>query len=241
MPGVKQPVEKQSDDAIDVVYILKADAGAEELRYSLRSLENLPHGRVWFFCGCPNGLEPDEHVPFVQTGISKWEKATSTYRAIAQTEGVTDDFWMFNDDFFVMEPVQNIPYMFYGTLADKVAGIRARTGFSHYADRLDRTRLELERRGMSSLNYALHVPMRFNKAKVLEVLNEFPRCPMFRSLYGNYCRVDGIEAEDVKIRDMGAGLKEGQTLVSTGDASFMNGRIGDIIRNTFTNKSRWEK
>lgn len=35
----------------DAVYILKNDIDPSELRYSLRSLENFPHGKVWFFKG----------------------------------------------------------------------------------------------------------------------------------------------------------------------------------------------
>ena len=38
----------------DVVYILKNDVKPDEIRYSLRSIEqNLEHGNVWFFGGIP--------------------------------------------------------------------------------------------------------------------------------------------------------------------------------------------
>ena len=49
----------------DIVYILKNDVEPNELRYSLRTVEkNFPHGRVFFFCGCPQGITPDRFVPF---------------------------------------------------------------------------------------------------------------------------------------------------------------------------------
>ena len=109
----------------DIVYILKEDIGAEELRYSLRSVQaNFPHRRVWFFCGCPDGITPDGYVRFKQTGRNKWQKSTSTFRKIAETDAVSDDFWLFNDDFFVMQKVIDLPYMIRGSLTDRVAGIR---------------------------------------------------------------------------------------------------------------------
>lgn len=44
----------------DIVYILKNDVKPDEIRYSLRSIEqNLEHGNVWFFGGIPEGIRPD--------------------------------------------------------------------------------------------------------------------------------------------------------------------------------------
>ena len=35
----------------DIVYFVKDTDTNEELRYSLRSLANFPHGKVWFYGG----------------------------------------------------------------------------------------------------------------------------------------------------------------------------------------------
>ena len=225
----------------DVVYILKRDVEPDELRYSLRSLQNFPHGKVWFFTGSPAGFKPDRHVPFEQTGLRKWEKATSTYRAIAETDEVSEDFWMFNDDFFILEPVEDLPYMYHGRLAALIASIRSKHGASSYSRMLDRARLQLEERKLDSLNYCLHVPMLFNKKKVLEVLKEFPNSPMFRSLYGNYCKVGGVEANDCKVYDLESVPAEGQKLCSTYDVSFKDGKAGEWIRQRFPDPSKWEE
>ena len=222
----------------DVVYILKEDVKPDELRYSLRSVgNNFPHGRIWFFCGCPKGIQPDVFVPFKQKGETKWKKATSTYRKICESD-VTDDFWMFNDDFFIMEQITELPYMYRGTLQERIDDLRERRGNSSYCQNLEGAKNELESLGYDSLDYALHVPMLINKTKALETLNTF-KSPMFRSLYGNYAKVGGIEADDVKIYS--AGLpKQGQALLSTSDASFRYGQVGRLIRDRFTEPSRWE-
>ena len=182
----------------DVVYILKKDVQPDELRFSLRSVErNFPFNRVFFFCGRPEGINPDVYVPFEQIGATKWEKATSTYRKICDSD-VTDDFWLFNDDFFIMERINELPYMFRGTLKERIDDLRKRRGNSSYCMNLEGARLELESLGFESLDYALHIPMLINKQKAIETLNTF-KSPMFRSLYGNYAKVGGIKVDDVKI------------------------------------------
>lgn len=226
----------------DIVYILANDAGTEEIRYSLRSVEkNFPHRKVWFFCGYPPGIEPDVHVPFIQTGNTRWAKSTSTFRKIAATKGVTENFWLFNDDFFILRKVDDLPYMYRGDLAERVEGLRKKYNVSGYAAQLNRTRSILEDNGLGTLDYALHVPMLINKQKALEVLDKFPKCPMFRSLYGNYWKVGGVLAKDVKVYDRGTVPKKGQTLLSTLDDSFENGNVGNYIRERFTEPSKWEK
>lgn len=222
----------------DVVYILKKDVQPDELRFSLRSVErNFPFNRVFFFCGRPEGINPDVYVPFEQLGATKWEKATSTYRKICESD-VSEDFWLFNDDFFIMERIDDLPYMYKGTLKERIDDLRERRGNSSYCMNLEGARLELESLGFDSLDYALHIPMLINKQKALETLNTF-KSPMFRSLYGNYAEVGGIKADDVKIYNASLPV-QGQTLISTADASFKYGRVGKIIRDRFTEPSRWE-
>ena len=225
----------------DIVYILKNDVEPNELRYSLRTVEkNFPHGRVFFFCGCPQGITPDRFVPFEQKGATKWERATSTFRKIAETEEVSEDFWLFNDDFFILQRIDGLPYMTRGLLSERVNELRERHGLSGYAVKLAETITALESRGLETRDYALHVPMLINKQKALEVLDAIPECPMFRSLYGNYHKVGGIKTDDVKIHDRMTVPAEGQTLLSTSDISFRLGRVGDYIRKNFTEASRWE-
>lgn len=221
----------------DVVYILKSDIQPNELKYSLRSLKNFPHNKVWFFCGCPFGIKPDVYVPFTQEGKTKWEKATSTYRVIANSD-VSNDFWLFNDDFYILEEIETLPMMYRGTLKERVEELQSKCG-SSYCKKLDEARAELESKGYNSLDYALHVPMLINKQKALEVLNTF-KSPMFRSLYGNYVNAGGVKTEDVKIYNGWSLPEKGQTLLSTSDVSFKIGAVGNYIRDRFPEPSRWE-
>lgn len=226
----------------DVVYILKKDIKPDELRYSLRSVgKNFPHGKVWFFGGCPDGITPDVYVEFQQQGRSKWEKATSTYRAICNTEEVSDDFWLFNDDFFILEQIGDLPMMYRGTLTERVEGlVNTHGAITQYCHQLIKTEKALREAGLGVLDYTLHTPMLINKKKALEVLDAFPTCPMFRSLYGNYTEAGGVKTDDVKIYDPMSLPARGQTLLSTSDASFSFGAVGKYIRDRFSEPSRWE-
>ena len=225
----------------DVVYILKSDVPPDELRYSLRTVEkNFPYRGVWFYCGCPGGIVPDRYVPMKQKGTNKWELATSSIREICNTADVSEDFWLFNDDFFVLRKIKDLPYMYRGLLSDRVAGLRSKYRVSGYANMMRDTEVLLERNGLGTLDYALHIPMLINKRKAIEVLDQFPRCPMFRSLYGNYWEVGGIQAKDVKVYDLERVPDRAQTFASTTEETFKKGNIGKHIRQMFNEPSKWE-
>ena len=128
----------------DIVYILKNNTGSEELRYSLRSVEqNFPHRKVWFFGGCPRDISPDVYVKIQQRGGTKWERSTNTLRIACETEDLTDDFWLFNDDFFILEPVRSLPYMVRGRLETRINEIISRRVIHKYADDLEEARQQL--------------------------------------------------------------------------------------------------
>ena len=103
-----------------------------------------------------------------------------------------------------------------------------------------KTLAALKADGKDRLDYAMHVPMLINRKKGLEVLQRFPSVPMFRSLYGNYWSIGGTLTNDVKITDNETVPGKDWRFVSTSDGSFENGCVGDYIRQTFKNPSRYE-
>lgn len=221
----------------DVIYILRNDiVDTHELRYSLRSLDNLKHGDVWIAGGDPPGIIPDRYLDIKQKGASKWERTTYTLRTICESDDTPEVFYLFNDDFFIMQPTEIIPPIYNGTIYDRLKTI----GASQYSQQLKRTADELTRRGLSAYNYAVHIPMLIEKDKALEVINEFDGWPMFRSLYGNYWNVGGIDTPDVKISKSSIKPDEDIPYLSTSNISFKYGRVGVHIRRAFQNKSKYE-
>lgn len=227
----------------DIVYILEEDVRSGELRYSLRSIEkNMTHGKVWFYCGKPEGIDPDEYVPMKQQGFMKWEKAKSSLIRACMNDDITEKFWLFNDDFFVLKRMLSIKPLFDGSMHDHILQIEHRyndkkTG---YTKMLRACEEQLKDAGCTTFNYAIHVPMLIDRQQMLEALQMFPSCPMFRCLYGNYQAIGGNGHEDVKIHDAMTPVPDGADFVSTDDRAFYCGRVGRDLRNMFPDKCRYE-
>ena len=230
----------------DVVYLLKDTQANYELRYSLRSVvENFPHRKIVFAGGKPCGLEPDLYVPVIQDRPSKWENTRKNLEAVVNDDRVSDNFWLFNDDFFVLESAnEKVGAYFDNRISDAIR--KTEKGFGHPIDWTRRLRKligELTERNLPTLNYAVHKPMLFNKKKLKAVLDEFPDEPMIRALYGNYYHLDGVNAPDYKVRVTQYQISkvEKWDFVSTQDDSFRDGNIGEYLRNKFYVPSRFEK
>ena len=229
--------------AHDIVYILRS-GNNEELRYSLRSIEkNYPHERVVFYGGKPDGIEPDLFVPYTQPGGTKWERVRNTVEMICKNDNLTEDFILFNDDFFIMKPVETPTNYYDGTLDERIKTIEGAVFGRHleYSDRLRHLAETLKNAGVANpLNYAHHTPMIINRKKMLETLKKYPNEPMFRALYGNINQIGGENMPDVKFYQRRQPFPIGQ-YASTADESWSQEKIGQIIRGKFALRSRFER
>lgn len=233
----------------DIVYFVKNGPINEELRYSLRSVEqNWQYRDVWFYGGCPAALQPDHHVETSQLAASKFERVRDMMRLVCQNNQITEDFWLFNDDFFILRPVSEIMQPQYnGTLYERIVRIEDRHGQTStlYTQRLRHLAKTLRKAQKGCLNYAVHKPMLINREKMLEVLKLYPDEPMLRALYGNYWDIGGENRHDMKIElidyqkmDM---VDANWDFLSTSDTSFENGTVGRYIRAKFNKQSRFER
>ena len=106
--------------ALDIVYCLKAGSKGEELKYSLRSLKNLEHNRVWIFGDCPDWVDNVNFVPIQQTRGNKWLNTAGLLKEICDNDNITEDFIWFNDDFFVLKKMDSLNYYHDRTLNRRV-------------------------------------------------------------------------------------------------------------------------
>lgn len=226
----------------DVIYILKEGGGYEELRYSLRSIEaNMTHGDVWFYGGIPDGLVPDHAVRLNQKGFTKWEKVRNTLLAICNNDDVPSRFWLFNDDFYIMQRMNSTKPIYNKTLEEHYKHVEKKHGGrTAYSKALRYCEEVLKAKGLPTLDYAVHIPMLIDKDKALETLNAFPDCPMFRSLYGNYNKVEGVHHADVKISDFNRLMVPDAAFLSTSNKSFRIGEVGKQLRGIFPEPCKYE-
>lgn len=229
----------------DVVYILKENIDPFELTYSLRSLEkNFPCRNVYFVGGKPSGLRPDMAHYHHQIGTSKWNKILGSLKIAAEDPDLSDEFFVFNDDFFIMEPIdtENFTNYISGTLQERYDEIMAgRTTPSNYQKELQKCDYELYKRKASRHSFEVHIPILVNKADFLEHISDIQhsKISMYRSFYGNICKVPTIKREDCKVYDMET-IIEGSDYLSTSDLIFAHGAVGRYIREQFTEPSRFE-
>ena len=230
---------------MDIVYVVKDSAYNEELQYSLRSVEkNFPHNRVWFFGGKPIGVHPDKQVLVNQIWRTKWDNVRNMMRMIADNEEVTDDFVLFNDDFFVMKPIKTLPSYKWKTMESICKWVEEQNNSrqSGYTKNLRAVARELEEFQFPTDNYVLHLPMIFNKKKLLNALDVFPNTKSPRSVYGNmYLTKRAKTHKDVKIFRAWQTPPEDSDFLSTEDYAFKNGKAGEYIKRCFPDKSRFEK
>lgn len=230
-------------EAFDIVYLVKDTTVNEELRYSLRSVcENFTFRKVWFYGGRPNYLMPDEWVHVVQNQRTKWLRTTNMIRKICENPDITNQWWLFNDDFFVLQKTEGIEIPYDGSIYEHIVTIEDRHNqkVTAYTRELRWMAHELRKRGLPAINYAVHMPMLIDKNKALRTLDAFPNQPMFRSLYGNYNNLEGTDIKDCKIAGLERLPKEDAIFVSTDDKAFSFGEVGKYIRERFTEPCRYE-
>lgn len=225
----------------DIVYILKPELNTEELIYSLRSVEkNFPHRKVWFVGGQPKGLTPDVAIPHKQQGENKWDLIRSSMLKVVKAESLTERFFLFNDDFFVMKPFKGtfVNYVD-GTLTERVEELRKLNPWLNpYGRTLLKASQELRALGYPERNYDVHLPMLFTKALVTEAIRQCSS-PQMRSVYGNITNEPYTEHRDVKVYDLNT-VPEDADFLSTNDNTFTEGKVGEYIRGVFSTPSRFE-
>jgi hypothetical protein len=180
---------------MDVVYICRSGDN-EELRYSIRSVvKNLPHDKIWVVGGKPdwysgNYIEVDQQK-------SKYTNARNNLNAICQEDAISDSFILMNDDFYIINKVDSVPYMYADTLSDKITKRENVFSGNSYTALLKKTLGSLSRKTKGEiLDYELHVPMIMKKSNLAKVLT---LSGLWRSLYGNIFSVGGVKIRDVKV------------------------------------------
>lgn len=222
----------------------------DELRYSLRTLVNIPHEQVWIVGYRPAWVSPDvANIPSSQ-GLHKHENTWGNWQMMARTRSLSPSFLLMNDDFFLMRPRPFTPPGHAGPLHEWLSGL----GNIGTQDRMRHTIKALEARprveaGDVLLSYEVHVPMVLDRMVLAEVMAFGQRYrdrsgapPLAkRSLYGNYARAGGTRMDDPKVRDTKTLPDRGAYVWSTQDETFRYGRVGQRIRAAFPDPCAYER
>ena len=164
---------------IDIIYPnVEKFAQWEELKYSLRSLEkNLRNVefRVWIVGDWPDWMNPDEahHLPCTLSGETPRIDIVHKHLAVIENRLIGEEYFWMNDDIYLVNPVQ---------YADMCLNV-AVNDLAYTKSRFNRQTLwgsdvlntydTLKRAGLPTWNYAAHIPHRFEKQKVMQLIDGF--------------------------------------------------------------------
>jgi hypothetical protein len=219
----------------DIVYVVRFSRHSEELRHSLRSLVNLPHGKVWLAGHKPEWATGVEHIKTSRKPGAHVDAKTNL-RAACEHPDVSEEFIYFNDDFFVMQPFDQLPVMHRGPLSG-VGGMA-----TAYQRAIKKGLAILRSKGIEEpLMYDLHAPMTVTKAGMLEALDVARTDSMLqeRTLYGNLNDVGGDKHHNFKVHRQDRGWHSWPFL-STNDHTFRTLPVGEYIRGRFPTQSEYE-
>ena len=222
---------------MDVVYPYKRPDDEFELRYSLRSLVNVPHGRVIIGGDKPRitsckvvwaGAAPHADR-FRSSGKNIWQ-------ALSQCD-VSGDFIAMNDDFFVLRPWSG-HRAHRGSIEDYLASGSPTGG---YRAMVERTRDILASFGIvAPLFYGLHVPFVYNAERLCTVLRELHgQSYSLRTVYGNLFPEACGQRDDVKVTEWN-GAPPADDLLSSSDGCARDSKFRDWLRGKFPTPSQYE-
>lgn len=238
------------NNLMDVVYIVRPGDENEELRYSLRSLKNIPHGKVFIAGYKPEWVKNVEYLPVPQSQY-KYDNIQNNLRAVFSAQGATSDVIYMNDDFFIMKPIKEIETLNRGKMIDIIDEYEKKfSPWLIYPTYMRNTVYMLRKLGMEVEDIksydSIHVPMVVNRKKWLELQQKskelFPnfQLMLWRTMYGNYYHIGGREVGDAKVSSASSLANRDAVFLSSLDSSFRDGAIGELVRGAFSDKSQYE-
>ena len=233
---------------MDIVYLVKNSPVNEELTYSLRSIKNLPHGKVFIVGGCPQNINKVAitHIPALQNG-DKFQNTTRSLELACKSDLLSEDFILMNDDFFVLQGIVNPREelnLCRGYIDEVLAEYTRFYGISEntYIQGMRQTKAFLEDLGIKNpLSYELHIPIIMAKNGLLRAFSlpalKTIRPGHIRTIYGNLYLKGSKLAADVKVRNAKETISTGKFL-STADYTWPI--VKPKIQELFPDKSEYE-
>jgi len=235
---------------IDVVYILGSGStvGNAEIKYSLRSIEKhlKDYGNVFIIGERPYFLnEKAIEIKFKDLHRNKARNIMSKINRAAIDERVSDNFILFNDDYFLLQDVSAIGYPFYykNNLKEAIS-----LNIGEYEKHLRATLQVLEEKNKPIFNFDSHYPIIYNKEKVKKVIENYNWNVdfgyTFKSIYCNHYHVKGLHLADCKVSHQYSleqikAINKGRSMFSTGEKAMCQAMIR-YLKEMFPEKSIYE-
>lgn len=226
---------------MDIVYIFKEpDLNSLELKLSLRSIEkNLVHNKV-FILGesIPKWIQNIEFHKVKNIGAGKMLNISNAFYNLTSIENLSEDFYLFWDDCYILNPIETIPNYHVNTL-EKTMKTRSE---GWHKNSIRKVYEEIP----DGLDCEIHYPYIYNKSKLKELFNvfDYKKGYAMRSLYVSYFKIDSTQHTDFKIwslDDFKLILEKKENFCSTPNILMKNNYFYKTIKKLFKDKSKYEK
>lgn len=223
---------------MDVVFPYRRTEDDFDLRYSLRSLVNIPHDRVIVAGDWPAFASRKLKRVRVGRSYDRYRSSRTNIAGAIKRAGISGEFVVMNDDIFVLRP--------WRFRADHRGSIDEYLNHGEangtYRAMVVKTRDLLKSVGVADpLFFGLHTPSVFESDRFLAMVAEFKTQQyLTRTLYGNLFPAEGEKRADVKLRSWpSADLPK--DVLSTSDQCGRNPAFRAWIEEKFPTPSVYEK
>lgn len=223
---------------MDVIYPYRRSAYDFELRYSLRSLVNLPHDRVIIAGDRPGLNDLVTCVPVAPQGDAYLSSSANILAACEASNA--DQVVVMNDDIFLMAP-WTFRHENRGRIADF---LRSGRSSGRYRQMIEATQAILAGEGIADpLFFGVHTPTVYDRLALMEVIRRFHGQPsLLRTIYHNLHPQPSVQVEDVKVQRWPSyRLPEVGAVLSVSDYCASQPAFRRWIAERFPKPSRYER
>lgn len=243
-------VKWHTQKEMDVVYVLGSGSKWQdnELRYSLRSLQYVPHRNVVIVGERPEWLQNIIHIKvddtFAAVHGGKFKNVIRKTIAACKDARVSDSFVLMNDDFFFLDYVNEIKPFSNGYLHEMIETYHDPK--SQYYNMLLRTSRLLKQHDIDRpISYAVHYPIVYEKTKFLqmtEVIDWLEKAYSWRTIYGNLFKIGDVGRLDPKVSTAeGFEAFNVKDFLSISDNLALDPKFQEWIAGRFPEPSNYEK
>ncbi len=236
---------------LHILYPLKKSSvgDCEELRYSLRSLEqNIKEPFDVTIIGYKPKWLNTKQVRYIY--YSQCDKRYhNSLHAIDIMSNIVDEFILFNDDIYLLQPVtqETFKQIYYLQDLNKITN----WGNRYYQQKLKEMFYDVKSKGLYGLNYATHTPYLFNSQKVREIIYDVFKLfekefVSFESYYYNYIGAEKVAKQIYPVRvarydktPFNPSVADGKIYLNFDEDGMQSG-IWNFVKSKFNKKSKFE-